>query len=105
MKNVRRVLATIICFTALLSIQPVYAAESRVLQCKHTAVYLTVEVIDAVNVDDVYHYLKMQEVDKCVECEAVVSRGQIFRGDLKHHHFKNKGTQWVCDECGATKSF
>lgn len=106
MRKVKRVLATIICFSALLSTQPVYAAESRVIQpCKHTVVYITTVDITPESVDDVYHCLRTQEVDKCAQCGIIVSRGLIHRGDLKHHHFKNVGTEWKCEECGATKSF
>lgn len=107
MKKIKRVLATIICFTALLSTLPVYAAESRAVNapCKHMAVYIMTVEIKPVSVDDVYHCLRTQEVIKCVQCETIVSEGDIFRGDLKHHHFKNVGTKWQCEECGATKSF
>ncbi len=106
MKKVKRVLATIICFAALLSIRPVYAAESRVVKpCKHTVVYITGENIAPVKVDDVYHCLRTQEVEKCVECGIVVSRGVIHRGDLEVHQFINVGTEWKCTKCGATKSF
>ena len=104
MKKVKRVLASIICFTMLLSIRPVYAAESRVFTppCDHKVVYITAVDQGLVPIDDYYHCSKSQEVTKCAQCDTVISRGQIFLGDLKHHHFKSEGNEWVCD-CGAKK--
>lgn len=106
MKKIKRVLAIIVCFTTLLSIRPVYAAESGALKspCKHTGVYITGESLKPLQIDAYYHCSRGQEVTKCVQCDAVISRGQIVMGDLEHHHFKGNGIEWEC-ECGATRSY
>lgn len=106
MKKIKRVLAIIVCFTTLLSIRPVYAAESRAFKppCNHTGVYITGESLGLLQIDDYYHCSRGQEVTKCVQCDAVISKGQIVFGPLEHHHFESNGIEWVC-KCGAKKSY
>lgn len=107
MRKIKNVLGIVICFTMLLGIRPVFAAESRVitLPCDHTVVYFATEQIDLVPIDDDYHCPKLQVVTKCAQCEKIMTRDQIFWGDLKHHHFSsdNENKVWKC-ECGAKKN-